>query len=175
MFYTCFRSLLNSYRSLHVRYGSAGFNKFISKEEDLVQSLLSHPPTDSTDIDEAILEVASGWIGREFNTMKPVVQQSITKFKTDNIKSIARLPSSQDTCSHFPRAMVTLFENWLSAEQVNQPSNVDDITGEPVLKHRRCASSDMYPFIQLLLEFANNSLISGVAHVVYTQLLKDPT
>ena len=33
----------------------------------------------------------------------------------------------------------------------------------------------IYPFIQLLLEFANNSLISGVAHVVYTQILRDPT
>lgn len=31
--------------------------------------------------------------------------------------------------------------------------------------------SSKYPFIQIILEFINNALISGVAHVVYTRLL----
>ena len=30
---------------------------------------------------------------------------------------------------------------------------------------------NVFPFIQLILEFANNVLISGVAHVLYSRLL----
>lgn len=122
---------------------------------------------DRCDISAAMLEVTSDWLGREFHSMHNFVQDSVAKYKTENIHSIGTLPSAQRTCSIFPRAMVVLFERWLAS-----PSVAD----EPMTDSKSLSDTrDIYPFIQLLLEFANNSLISGVAHVVYTQILKDPT
>jgi hypothetical protein len=40
-----------------------------------------------------------------------------------------------------------------------------------VLKEDDAVSNEIYPFVQLILEFTNNCLISGVAHVVYPRLL----
>ena len=159
--------MFNSFRSLSVKLGDDNFGQVVRSCEQLVQSLIAHDTPPSPDIDSVILEVTSGWLGREFRSMGSSVQAAVEKFKSENIESIDKLPSAYDTCSYFPRPMVALFENWLLSREDN--------SGEPMCKRQRTQATDIYPFIQLLLEFSNNALISGVAHVVYTQLLKDPT
>lgn len=175
--YLVYRNLLNSYRSLCAKVGSSEFAKVLTKDEELMQGLIQQDPLPHQTMNDAMLQVVSEWLGKEFNTMTSQVQENVKAFKTKHIESIDKLPSPVITCSYFPRPMVTLFECWLSSASVAtlEPSASGCCSAPPDSKRSRSAQFDIYPFVQLLLEFSNNALISGVAHVVYTQLLKDPT
>lgn len=143
----------------------------MKKHEELVQTLIGYKETVSN-LSDYMLEATSDWLGQEFHAMNKKVQENVETFKTENISSIKTLPSAEKTCSMFPRPMVRLFEQWLSPA-VN--ADVTDTPSSSSEAHNTTQPKSIYPFIQLLLEFANNSLISGVAHVVYTQILRDPT
>ncbi|XP_067933493.1 uncharacterized protein [Watersipora subatra] len=169
------RSFLNSLRSLCLRLSEKDVGAVLTACDQLVQSLIEYDTSQSTStvdtspsiIENAILEVTSQWLGRKFSAMTSLVRTAIEEFKSDNIEQIDRLPSAYQMCRRFPKPMLLLFESWMQSW--------GDKHEEPASK-RPCAERvDIYPFIQLLLEFSNNTLISGVAHVVYTQLLKDPT
>ena len=170
-----------------MRFGEEDFSRIVKKHEELVQTLIGYEQT-IANLSDYMLEATSDWLGQEFHSMKDLVQQNVENFKTENISSISALPSAEKTCAMFPRAMVRLFEQWLSPA-VTADVNVDVTNSETNQEDESQAGSKaanqaptlnttkncIYPFIQLLLEFANNSLISGVAHVVYTQILRDPT
>ena len=165
-----------------MRFGEEDFSRIVKKHEELVQTLIGYEQT-IANLSDYMLEATSDWLGQEFHSMKDLVQQNVENFKTENISSISALPSAEKTCAMFPRAMVRLFEQWLSpavTTDVTAEANQEDEsqTGSKAADHTPTLNTTkncIYPFIQLLLEFANNSLISGVAHVVYTQILRDPT
>ena len=74
--------------------------------------------------------------------------------------------------------MQVLLKNWLKSnfsDSVVNSGNSSEELYRPENDHSYGDSSinAMYPFIQLILEFANNTLISGVAHVLYSRLLKE--
>ena len=165
-----------------MRFGEEDFSRIVKKHEELVQTLIGYEQT-IANLSDYMLEATSDWLGQEFHSMKDLVQQNVENFKTENISSISTLPSAEKTCAMFPRAMVRLFEQWLSPAvnaDVTVEANQEDEsqTGSKAADQTPTMNTTkncIYPFIQLLLEFANNSLISGVAHVVYTQILRDPT
>lgn len=165
-----------------MRFGEEDFSRIVKKHEELVQTLIGYEQT-IANLSDYMLEATSDWLGQEFHSMKDLVQQNVENFKTENISSISALPSAEKTCAMFPRAMVRLFEQWLSpavTADFTAETNQEDgsQTGSKAPNQTPTLNTTkncIYPFIQLLLEFANNSLISGVAHVVYTQILRDPT
>ncbi|KAK3609012.1 hypothetical protein CHS0354_019826 [Potamilus streckersoni] len=132
-----------------------------------------------------LLQIISEWLGKEFHSLESQIATRVDLFKKENINAIDNLPPSQviiDTL--FPSFMKQLIINWLG---ISEKSGLDtdlscfeydhDYSPE-VKKPRPSVTSSVivesqppfYPLVQLILEFASNSLVSGVAHVVYSRL-----
>lgn len=122
----------------------------------------------STDFTSHLLERTSVRLGRDFANLNSLVQKKVNRFKSENIHCIDSLPSAKDTCeSIFHPAMIRLFEEWLSV------THIENINSTPSSSKTHLCVSSNYPFIQHILELCNNTLISGVAHVIYSRLLVD--
>ena len=138
----------------------------------------------------AVLCLLSEWLGTQMHLLSDALQDKVLKFKEKNINCVENLPCPRTLVNLvFPQCMQILLVHWLGQEEEevdaedahgasdHSYSSVDvDDDGE----HPRTAkgasvasvaSSDKFPFIQFILEFANNALISGVAHVVYSRLV----
>ena len=139
------------------------------------------------------LGLISEWLGKEFRTFHSLISHKVEEFKKENIDSINNLPSPQALMSQlFPQSMLLLIANWMGPFGVGSgvPDQVQAHMGPPVdhtyspppaasqatpsSSCRQVAPPDetLYQIIQLILEFANNTLISGVAHVVYSRLVQ---
>lgn len=114
---------------------------------------------------QKVLFVISRWLGREFNKFQGEIEIKATEFKKKHITSIDNLPPAHQLIDElFPECMRILLLMWMGAdtEEGNQASQA-----------RTCAKHfSLFPCVQLILEFANQILVSGVAHVLYSRLIK---
>jgi len=164
------KATLNTYRSICSVYGAVGLTAFLQQSETIGQLVIQSKTSAlrNSEMSDHILNSTSTWVGRQFGKLNSQVQEKVTKFKEANIESIQNLPDSRTMCeSLFPLCMRRLFEEWLGVSHLTE--SVSEET--PQTKKSKPQPPDIYPFIQLILEFANNSLLSGVAHVVFTRLL----
>lgn len=101
-----------------------------------------------------ILVSISKYLGEEFNKLQPGIGERVTEFKKKHITSIDNLPPSSVLVKElFPECMRVLLSSWMGNEN---RQNVNSI-------------------IQVILELANTSLVSGVAHVLYSRLIRTDT
>ena len=138
-----------------------------------------------------LLCVISNCLGNHFNSFRESIESKVDVFKTENINQIDNLPSAEDLVTLlFPQCMQVFMVTWMSSHNESftdesdfSPSpkkrKLQDASPSPKNKKNiyrnldKCESqqTNLFPFIQLILEFANNVLISGVAHVLYSRLL----
>ena len=137
------------------------------------------------------LQVVCSWLGAEFARLRTTVNQRVEEFKADNIDRISDLPSARTVVHRlFPHSMILLMLHWMDS-MVGSESlpkfrhgptvDVSSLGASEVLNHREldhsyvaddCEESKLFSFIQLILEFANGCLVSGIAHVLYPHLLQ---
>ena len=131
----------------------------------------------------------SEWLGKELSGFSELISHKVEKFKLEHIDSINDLPSPQSLIDLlFPACMKILMVNWMgqhgtgygedNSSSVSLSVESDHDYSPPVKKRAnstksRNSNTSVFPFVQLILEFANNVLISGVAHVLYSRLLHD--
>lgn len=130
------------------------------------------------------LRIVSEWLGREFACLRTTINQHVEVFKAANINRISDLPSPRTVVRHlFPHCMILLMLRWMGDDlpkfRVGHTVDVSPRTSE-VWNHGEsdhnyiaddCQESHLFSFIQLILEFANGRLVSGIAHVLYPRLL----
>ena len=138
----------------------------------------------------AVLCLLSEWLGSQMHLLSDALQCKVMTFKERNINCVENLPCPRTLVDLvFPRCMQILLVHWLGQEEEEVDAgeghgasdhsysslDVDDDGEHPsTAKGASVASTttpDKFPFIQFILEFANNALISGVAHVVYSRLV----
>lgn len=169
-----FRDVLHSYKTVMKTHSESGLQIVLNQQQRLIHGVLSpdkqHVNSD-TSFMSLLLMSTSQWLAKSFSELHSQVKTLTNKFKSENIQSVDDLPPAKDVClALFPRAMVILFEEWLTV--THGDSNADHTAAK---KRRQTGEWEVsvYPFIQLILEFANNTLISGVAHVLFTRLILD--
>ena len=114
--------------------------------------------------ESVILEIAQ-WLGAEFLKYQPVINEKVNSFKQRNMSSIRNLPSAENLVNEvFPFSMQALLCCWLQVPLARSRNLADSENS-----HDR---SNLFPVIQLILELANESLVSGVAHVLFSQLVQ---
>lgn len=134
------------------------------------------------------LRIICDWLGEEFARLRTTINQHVDMFKADNIDRISDLPSPQTVVHRlFPHSMIVLMLRWMdntdnqstsSDRQTVDFSDSEDslATSKASIDHsyiaNDCQESKLFSFIQLILEFANGSLVSGIAHVLYPRLLQ---
>ena len=130
-----------------------------------------------------MLYVVSEWLGKEYHKLESAISKKVEIFKKENLTTIDSLPPSESTIDMlFPSFMKQLLVCWLGATEDLAVLNLDWLTAtafadhnySPPAKMRKSASCNndrpLFPLVQLILEFATDSLVSGVAHVVYSRL-----
>ena len=129
------------------------------------------------------------WLGRKFNSLKQRIIDRSEVFKRRHISCIDNLPPSEEIVQEvFPQCMVHLIMQWMEKAQQTEVardhSYCENSPHRKKAKHEDHTAVDLqhevyneqiFSFVQLVLEFTNNCLISGVAHVVYPRLLESPT
>lgn len=101
-----------------------------------------------------ILVSISKYLGDEFNKLQPGIGERVTDFKKKHITSIDNLPPSSVLVKElFPECMMVLLSSWMGNED----------------------RQDLNSIIQVILELVNTSLVSGVAHVLYSRLIRTDT
>ncbi len=128
------------------------------------------------------------WVGKELSAMADCIMQKVNTFKVEHIDHINNLPQPKSLVTQlFPQCMTILLMNWMGQQGswCGTGADVSDQDHNYSPPHKKIHSdrnymraskrspTNMYPFIQLILEFTNNALVSGVAHVLYTRLLHD--
>ena len=126
-----------------------------------------------------LMYVVSEWLGKEYHKLESPISKKVEFFKKQNLTAIDSLPPSESTIDMlFPSFMKQLLVCWLGAIEDSVPS-LDSSTAvafadhnySPPAKVRRAGCNrPLFPLVQLILEFATDSLVSGVAHVVYSRL-----
>lgn len=115
--------------------------------------------------DDLMLYVVSSWLGNEFLRLKTCVQDQVTKFKQEHIHCINSLPNPKLLVQElFPACMAELLERWMGAQ-------TEKIHQEHSYTKNSVHQLNQYPIIQLILELANDTLISGMSHAIYTQMV----
>ena len=138
------------------------YNLLIENEEDYVNDfeipLQKH----------IVLCLISKWLGCEFSELYAKINDKTVKFKTEHITNISEMPPSIELVQHlFPKCMEILLLEWMKKHNEVLQEN------EPTKKKLKTDKlNKLYPFLQLILEFANDSLVSGVSHVLYSRLIQ---
>ena len=118
---------------------------------------------------EAVLREVADWLGREFLNYHDKISEQVTLFKQGNMNNIGNLPSAYCLVGEvFPKFMRSFFCTWMRVPFFWQESYEPTIDEEGLQENR----TNLYPVIQLILELTNESLVSGVAHVLMSQLLQ---
>ena len=141
------------------------------------------------------LRLICDWLGGQFSQLRTTINQRVEAFKADNIDRISDLPSARTVVRRlFPHSMILLMLRWMDStvSSDNRPNSRDRQTDDSghaegslrtsEARSRReldhdyvadnCQESELFSFIQLILEFANGCLVSGIAHVLYPRLLQ---
>ncbi|VDI09143.1 Hypothetical predicted protein [Mytilus galloprovincialis] len=122
------------------------------------------------EIHDRFLNFICKYVGKELNKFDAQISDNVVIFKENHIKCIDNLPPPEKIIDDiFPLCMKELIYHWMNSQK--EFDNLDMYT--PQQKRLRASSSWNTPdfqIIQLILEFVNNALISGVAHVVYSRI-----
>ena len=130
----------------------------------------------------ALLYIVSEWLGGEYHKLASAISERVENFKKENLMAMDSLPPSESTIDMlFPSFMKQLLVNWIQEpNSQNEPvviaSAFADHTYSPPWPVKVCkvdgdnSERPLFPLVQLILEFATDSLVSGVAHVVYSRL-----
>lgn len=130
------------------------------------------------DLERIFLDFACKLIGKELHKFEHQISNNVKNFMQHHIQCIDNLPPAEVIIDEiFPSCMKTLILHWMNPLN-NKPC---DISCDPeipdhvnISEHTRLKLSDCnapdFQVIQLILEFANSALISGVAHVVYSRI-----
>lgn len=106
------------------------------------------------DTSSVILTSISKFLGDEFHKFQLQIAEKVTEFKKKHITSIDNLPPASELIKElFPDCMRVLLLRWIGNPD---QQNINSI-------------------IQIILELANTSLVSGVAHVMYSRLIRTET
>ncbi|XP_063397293.1 uncharacterized protein LOC134681575 [Mytilus trossulus] len=128
------------------------------------------PDCSKNEIHDKFLNFICKYVGKELNKFESLISDNVVKFKENHIKCIDNLPPPEQIIDDiFPFCMKELIYHWMNSQK--EFDNLDMYT--PQQKRLRASSSGNTPdfqIIQLILEFVNNALISGVAHVVYSRI-----
>jgi len=101
-----------------------------------------------------ILVSISKYLGDEFKKLQPGIGERVTEFKKKHITSIDNLPPSSVLVKElFPECMRVLLSSWMGNENRQDTNSI----------------------MQVILELVNTSLVSGVAHVLYSRLIRTDT
>lgn len=141
----------------------------------------------------------SCWVGTEFARLRSEISKRADQFKAQNIDRIDVLPSARQTVDFiFPQCMVLFILGWMDPDvndctdissdlqtihqtdpgtcasfKALERTNQDRITvNEDHSYSSNCSRNHLYAFAQLILEFANCCLVSGITHVLYPRLLQ---
>ena len=133
------------------------------------------------------LRLISDWLGSEFSRLRTSVNDHVELFKADHIDRITDLPAPAAVVRRlFPHSMILLMLRWMDGSPGSSVDTVDSSHPEDSLGSSRSwtgladhsyvvadggRDSKLFSFIQLILEFANGCLVSGIAHVLYPRLL----
>lgn len=114
---------------------------------------------------EAVMLEVANWLGTEFFYYQQEISEMVTSFKQRNMHCIGNLPSAKGLISEvFPLSMQVFMCSWLQVP-FSQIRNFGDA-------ERSDDRTNLFPVIQVILELGNQSLISGVAHVLLSQLVQ---
>ncbi|XP_054749230.2 uncharacterized protein LOC129254742 [Lytechinus pictus] len=144
---------------------------------------------------DRVSQVLAEWLGLKFNQEVSQISERVVEFKQKNIDQINNLPQAKQLVnSLFPKPMVNFIMAWLGkrteqrnscSEMGNAASDVlhendfpissdDDCVGTTGFLKKKPTEEDIscYPLAQFILELANQTLISGMAHVIYPRLIQ---
>ncbi|XP_046841463.1 uncharacterized protein LOC124435532 [Xenia sp. Carnegie-2017] len=115
-------------------------------------------------IEESLIVEISKWLGDEFCRYKGTILKNVISFKEKNLYRIRELSPAKDLVREvFPASMLIFLCSWLQIPLcLKAPEELE------FPDHR----TKLFPVIQLILELANESLLSGVAHVLFSQLVQ---
>lgn len=133
-----------------------------------------------------LLGLVCDWVGSEFAQLRCHITKRVDEFKMHNINRIDCLPSARDTVDFiFPQCMVLLILRWMDkyTTDLSLPSTHKQQSASCNSENSEVVSDDhsyiadhsrdhFYAFVQLILEFANGCLVSGITHVLYPRLLQ---
>jgi hypothetical protein len=145
-----------------------------------------------------LLRLLCCWVGKEFARLRSAINRRADQFKAQNIDRIDCLPSARQTVDFiFPQCMILLILCWMDSDTIdcidsfsNSRTSHQEDSGTSSFKtldtsnqERITVSEDhsystdsnqshLYAFAQLILEFANGCLVSGITHVLYPRLLQ---
>ncbi|XP_046569787.1 LOW QUALITY PROTEIN: uncharacterized protein LOC124278081 [Haliotis rubra] len=116
--------------------------------------------------------VVAEWLGQEFHNLERNIAKRVDAFKKEHINCIDNLPPAESiVTSLFPTAMKRLLSRWIGLNQLHSADCMNqDHNYSPPDKRQPEQTRNLFPLIQIILEFANNALISGTAHVVFSRL-----
>lgn len=158
------------------------FPKLIMPESFLIEFLkefqYSYPSFDDENaIKIKFLNFVSKWVGTELHKFEDKISKDVAKFMQSHIKCIDNLPPPEEIIDEiFPLCMKELIFHWMNPQNIescDKPCNSefeDHMYSQEQKRLKSCSNKPDFHVIQLILEFANNSLISGVAHVVYSRI-----
>lgn len=131
--------------------------------------------------------------------MRGEISKRADQFKAQNIDRIDVLPSARQTVDFiFPQCMILFILCWMDSDvnectdlssdlqtehekdpcscasyKASERSKQDWLTvSEDHSYSSNCSRNHLYAFAQLILEFANCCLVSGITHVLYPRLLQ---
>lgn len=168
--------LLKTYTSFINIENSEG--SFVNRTVSLLKSLLGLLPLirsenngDLSKKEEILSEIAR-WLGTEFANYHAHVNERVTAFKQKHIRNIENLPPAELLVREvFPASMLVLFCSWLRLPSTGNLSP----THEGSKGSTDAQALRLFPVVQIILELTNQSLLSGVAHVLYSRLIRSET
>jgi hypothetical protein len=158
------------------------FPKLIMPESFLIEFFkefqYSYPSfDDENDIKSKFLNFVSKWVGTELHKFEDKISIDVAKFMQSHIKCIDNLPPPEEIIDEiFPLCMKELIFHWMNPQNIescDKPCDSefeDHVYSQEQKRFKSCSNKPDFHVIQLILEFANNALISGVAHVVYSRI-----
>ena len=120
--------------------------------------------------------VISRWLGRVFYNFRDKVNKQVFEFKSKNLGNIHNLPSAECVIDELFSPLMKIFLlSWMnvggSIDSQDRDSVREDIG--PSSTSKLVLLKSPFPVIQLILELANQTLVSGVAHVLYSRLAQE--
>lgn len=122
------------------------------------------------------LTIVGMWLGSEFNNCSSTISRRVDEFKQRHINCIDNLPPAHEIVDLiFPAFMSAFLLHWQGDSSIMNELKETQLMVEHNYNSKKSKMEDFhtgpnYPLIQLILEFANNALISGVAHVVFSKI-----
>ena len=144
-----------------------------------------------------VLGAVAEWLGTKFNAEVSAISERVEEFKLKNIDQITNLPQPEALVHNlFPKPMVDFVMSWMGSKDVQEfatvsagkasTSNVNacsrvGVNSEIVMQNTCIGTDDVrdssaatcFPLVQFILELANQTLISGMAHVIYPRLVQN--